>query len=49
MAVYLFYWTAYASADGKMTFLGDPYGWDGQLADRLTTSADRAKQMIASN
>jgi murein L,D-transpeptidase YcbB/YkuD len=49
VAVYLFYWTAYASADGKMTFLDDPYGWDSQLADRLTTSADRAKQMIASN
>lgn len=49
VSVYLFYWTAYASADGKMTFLGDPYGWDGQLADRLTTSADRAKQMTASN
>jgi len=49
VAVYLFYWTAYASADGKVTFLGDPYGWDSQLADRLTTSADRAKAMIASN
>jgi murein L,D-transpeptidase YcbB/YkuD len=49
VAVYLFYWTAYASADGNMTFLGDPYGWDSQLADRLTTSADRAKQMMASN
>jgi murein L,D-transpeptidase YcbB/YkuD len=47
VAVYIFYWTAYASADGKMTFLGDPYGWDGQLADRLTTSANRAKQMVA--
>jgi murein L,D-transpeptidase YcbB/YkuD len=47
VAVYLFYWTAYASADGKMTFLDDPYGWDSQLADRLTVSADRAKQMIA--
>jgi murein L,D-transpeptidase YcbB/YkuD len=47
VAVYLLYWTAYASADGKMTFLGDPYGWDGQLADRLTTSADRAGQMVA--
>jgi murein L,D-transpeptidase YcbB/YkuD len=47
VAVYLFYWTAYASADGKVTFLGDPYGWDGQLADRLTTSANRAKQMVA--
>ena len=49
VAVYLFYWTAYASADGKMTFLDDPYGWDRQLADRLTASADRAKQMTAAN
>ena len=48
VAVYLFYWTAYANADGKVTFLDDPYGWDGQLADRLTTSANRAKQMVAS-
>jgi murein L,D-transpeptidase YcbB/YkuD len=49
VAVFLLYWTAYASADGKVTFLDDPYGWDGQLADRLTTSANRAKQMVASN
>ena len=49
VAVYLFYWTAYASADGKMTFLDDPYGWDRQLADRLATSANRAKQMTASH
>lgn len=47
VAVFLLYWTAYASADGKMTFLGDPYGWDRQLADRLTASADRAKTMNA--
>jgi murein L,D-transpeptidase YcbB/YkuD len=49
VAVYLLYWTAYASADGKVTFLGDPYGWDSELADRLTMSADRAKQMVAAN
>ncbi len=49
VAVFLFYWTAYANADGKATFLDDPYGWDSQLADRLTTSANRAKQMVASN
>ena len=48
VAVFLFYWTAYASADGKVTFLDDPYGWDGQLADRLEASANRAKQMVAS-
>jgi murein L,D-transpeptidase YcbB/YkuD len=46
-AVFIFYWTAYASADGKASFLGDPYGWDGILADRLTTSANRARQMVA--
>jgi murein L,D-transpeptidase YcbB/YkuD len=46
-AVFIFYWTAYANADGKASFLGDPYGWDGALADRLTTSANRAKQMVA--
>ena len=48
IAVFLFYWTAYASADGKVSFLGDPYGWDGELANRLKTSANRAKQMTAS-
>ncbi|HEY0271034.1 MAG TPA: L,D-transpeptidase family protein [Sphingomonas sp.] len=46
-AVFIFYWTAYAGADGKVSFLGDPYGWDGLLADRLTTSANRARQMVA--
>ena len=46
-AVFIFYWTAYASADGKASFLGDPYGWDGVLADRLTASANRARQMVA--
>jgi len=46
VAVFLLYWTAYASADGKVTFLGDPYGWDSQLADRLTSSAGLAKRTI---
>ena len=47
IAVFLFYWTSYASADGKVSFLGDPYGWDAALADRLKTSANRAKQQVA--
>lgn len=32
VAVYLLYWTAYASANGTMNFRGDPYGWDKTLA-----------------
>jgi murein L,D-transpeptidase YcbB/YkuD len=47
IAVFLFYWTAYASADGRVSFLGDPYGWDGTLADRIQANANRAKQMVA--
>lgn len=32
VAVYLLYWTAYASANGTMNFRGDPYSWDKTLA-----------------
>ena len=35
VAVYLLYWTAYASANGTMNFRGDPYGWDKLLADKI--------------
>jgi murein L,D-transpeptidase YcbB/YkuD len=45
VAVFLFYWTAYASADGRVSFVGDPYGWDAELANRLEMSANRAKRM----
>ena len=42
IAVYLLYWTAFGSADGKMSFRDDPYGWDSLLASRIEARADRA-------
>lgn len=35
VAVYLLYWTAYASGNGTMNFRGDPYGWDKTLATKI--------------
>lgn len=35
VAVYLLYWTAYASANGTMNFREDPYSWDKTLASRI--------------
>ncbi len=50
IAVYLLYWTAFASANGQINFRADPYDWDRVLAakvdafggrPRLTMTADR--------
>ncbi|MCW3838423.1 murein L,D-transpeptidase [Sphingomonas canadensis] len=35
VAVYLLYWTSYASASGTMSFRSDPYGWDKVLAAKV--------------
>jgi murein L,D-transpeptidase YcbB/YkuD len=35
VAVYLLYWTAYASSNGAMNFRADPYGWDRTLAAKI--------------
>lgn len=35
VAVYLLYWTAYASQNGTMNFRGDPYSWDKTLASKI--------------
>jgi murein L,D-transpeptidase YcbB/YkuD len=42
VAVYLLYWTAFASADGRMNFRQDPYGWDKLLASKIEASSARA-------
>ena len=46
VAVYLLYWTAYASANGQMNFRADPYDWDGLLASKI--EARSARQALAS-
>jgi murein L,D-transpeptidase YcbB/YkuD len=33
--VFIFYWTAFAGADGTMQFRADPYGWDRELLQRV--------------
>lgn len=35
VAVYLLYWTAFANANGQVSFRDDPYGWDGSLAAKI--------------
>ncbi len=35
VAVFLLYWTAFASTNGTMNFRGDPYSWDKDLATRI--------------
>ena len=48
VAVYLFYWTAFASTNGVMNFRDDPYGWDGLLASKIAASTQRAQAAIKS-
>ena len=42
VAVYLLYWTAFASANGAMNFRDDPYGWDKLLAAKIDAAGKRA-------
>jgi murein L,D-transpeptidase YcbB/YkuD len=46
VAVYLLYWTAFASPSGQVSFRDDPYRWDGTLASRI--AARSARQTLAS-
>lgn len=45
VAVYLLYWTAFANANGQVSFRDDPYGWDGSLANKI--AARSAHQTLA--
>lgn len=42
VAVYLLYWTAFASSNGGMNFRADPYGWDKLLAGKIEAATKRA-------
>lgn len=42
VAVYLLYWTAFASNTGTVSFRADPYGWDKLLAEKIEASSRRA-------
>ena len=42
VAVYLLYWTAFASNNGTVSFRADPYGWDKLLAEKIEASSRRA-------
>ncbi|WP_244646656.1 L,D-transpeptidase family protein [Sphingomonas sp. CFBP 8760] len=45
VAVYLLYWTAFASPNGQVSFRSDPYRWDGTLAAKI--EARSARQTLA--
>ena len=45
VAVYLLYWTAFASTSGAMNFRADPYGWDKLLAGKIEAANKRATAM----
>jgi murein L,D-transpeptidase YcbB/YkuD len=42
VAVYLLYWTAFASSTGQVSFREDPYRWDGSLAGKIEARSARA-------
>jgi len=49
VAVYLLYWTAFASANGTMNFRADPYGWDKVLAAKIEASSRRAAAVVTAS
>ena len=49
VAVYLLYWTAFASGNGTMNFREDPYNWDSLLAQKIDASARRAQTLVTAS
>jgi L,D-transpeptidase YcbB len=49
VAVYLFYWTAFASANGAMNFREDPYNWDKLLAAKINAATQRAAAVVTAS
>jgi len=49
VAVYLLYWTAFASSNGTMNFRDDPYGWDKLLAAKIDESMRRAQAVVSAS
>jgi len=49
VAVYLFYWTAFANANGTVSFRDDPYGWDKLLAAKIDAAARRAAVVMTAS
>ncbi|WP_022682854.1 L,D-transpeptidase family protein [Sphingobium bisphenolivorans] len=47
VAVYLLYWTAFASNNGTMSFRSDPYGWDKLLAEKIEAASHRVDPTAA--
>jgi murein L,D-transpeptidase YcbB/YkuD len=46
VSVYLLYWTAFAGANGQMSFRADPYGWDGLLARKIEARNANPAQVV---
>ena len=49
VAVYLLYWTAFASANGMMNFRDDPYHWDKLLAAKIDAASRRAAAVVTAS
>jgi L,D-transpeptidase YcbB len=47
VSVYLLYWTAFANANGTMSFRGDPYGWDKTLAAKIERRSAASAAAVA--